>query len=477
MTDVLFIQDLFYQYSGVMYLSAILKKNKISTDLLVEKNSEKILQYISFNKPKLVCFSVMTGMHKFPIMLSKKIKEHFPDIKILAGGPHPTFFPEYIQKGNFDAICIGEGDYVIKEYYDYVLDKQSIKRVPNIVFKKKGKVHKNPVINLVDPLDELPFPDRELYDKYRFFRNSSVKFLLSSRGCPFNCSFCYNKKKKSIYANKGKYLRFRSPENIVNEILEMKKRYKNLKTIFFEVDTFFCNKKWVINLLNLYAEKINLPFITSITANMIDDETGKLLKRANCKVLYFGIESGNEKIRKEILNKNISDEDIIKTAKILKKYNIKFRTCNMLGIPTETIDNMFETIYLNAKIHTDYPWCAIFTPYPGTELFEIAVGNKEIDKDFSFDDVPPTFMEKSILKRNDIDLIENIQKFFITGVKFPFLIPFIKKLIKLRPNIIFRLWFGLTYMISFMKSQRRSIFSALLLVLKNYVFFITRKNK
>ena len=208
---------------------------------------------------------------------------------------------------------------------------------------------------------------------------------------------------------------------------------------------------------------------------MIDDKMAALLKKANCKVIYYGIESGNEKIRKNVLNKNISNKDIIKTAAILKKYNIKFRTCNILGIPGESIDNMFETIYLNAKIKTDYPWCAIFTPYPGTELFDIAVKHREIDKDFSFDNVPPTFMEKSILKRNDIDLIENIQKFFITAVKFPSFIPFIKKLIKLKPNIFFRLWFGLTYMISFMKSQRRSFFSAVILTLKNYVFFISKR--
>ena len=210
MADVLFIQDLFYQYLGVMYLSAILKKDNISTDIIIEKDIKKILKYISNNKPGLICFSVLTGMHKFPISVSRKIKEYYPDIKILAGGPHPTFFPEYIEKGDFDAICRGEGDLVIRSYYDYILGKRSINKVPNIIYKKGNKIYENPIINLIDPLDKLPFPDRELYDKYRYFKNSPIKFVLSSRGCPFNCSFCYYKKKKIIYKNKGRYLMFRS---------------------------------------------------------------------------------------------------------------------------------------------------------------------------------------------------------------------------------------------------------------------------
>ncbi len=477
MSDVLFIQELFTEYMGIMYISAVLKQNHISTDILISKNIRDIINYVSICKPKIIGFSVITGLHKFPVTVSKIIKKEFPDIKIIAGGAHPTFFQEYINEDVFDAICVGEGEYPMLYFYKYTIGEIDIDAVPNIIFKKNGKIYRNKLSNLIEDLDSIPFADRELYDKYEFFKNYPTKSVLCLKGCPYNCSYCYNGRMKEIYRNKGKYVRTRDPQKIIEGILILKQRYRSLSTISFTGDVFFYDKKWVKELLMLYKEKINLPYITSITANFIDEEIGKLLRISNCKGMYFGIESGNEWIRKEILNKNISNQVILKTAQILRKNKIPYRTYNILGLPTETIENMLETINLNVKIKTNYPWCSIFIPYPGTRLYEIAKENGEIESDFSINDIPPSFMEKSVLKRKDVEQIENLHKFFITAVKFPFLIPLIKKIIKLKPNIIFKLWFGLTYALSIMFSEHLSFKDVIMMVLENYKFFISSRRK
>jgi radical SAM superfamily enzyme YgiQ (UPF0313 family) len=473
--EVLFIQNLFAEYMGVMYLSAILKQEGVPTDIIIENKIENIVNYIETFKPKIIAFSVITGLHKFPLAVGKIIKEKFPYIKIIAGGPHPTFFQDYIKNNEIDAICIGEGENTIVKYYNYIIGNEKIENVPNLIFKKDNQIYKNPISPLIEDLDKLPFPDR-IYDKYKTFQYNTTKNVLATRGCPYNCFFCYNWQYKKLYENKGKCVRSRTPQNIIDEILYLKERYKkNLKIINFSGDVFFYNKNWVINFLNLYIEKVRLPFITNITANLIDNEIGKLLKKAKCIRLHFAIEAGNENIRKKILNKNISNEDIINCANILKENRIPFRTYNMVGLPTETIDNMFETIELNVKIRTYYPWCSIFTPYPGTELANIAIKTGELDSKFSIDDIPSSFMERSVLKRNDVNEIENLQKLFIILVKFPFLIKFAKKIIKIKPNIIFNLIFGLTYAISIAFADKYNLKFVIKNILNNWKFFVKKK--
>jgi len=475
--DVLFIQELYYDYIGVMALSAALKQKGISTDLIIERNPEKVVAYIKRHSPEMVCFSVISGIHQFPARMSRAIKAAFPDLPVIAGGPHPTFFPGYISEGAFDALCVGEGDVAIVKYYRAVTGDLPLGEVPNLIYKQDGKIRKNPVGRLIEDLDRLPFPDRSVYDKYRMFSRAETKGFVTSRGCPYNCSFCYNRKAKEIYKGKGRFHRMRSPENVVAEILAVADSYPSLRTVLFVGDTVFYTKKWAARFLELYREKVDLPFSGLVAADIIDEEIGRLLKQARCHSIFFGIESGNERIRKEILKKNISDRQIASAADILRRNNIACRTFNMVGIPTETLENMFETIRMNVDVRARHPWCSIFVPYPGTELFDIAVESGELDRDFSCDQLPRSYMEKCVLNRPDRSQVENIHKLFKTAVRHPGLIPLIRRLIRLKPNLLFKLWFGLNYMSTIKSTERRSFKTVIPLVLKNFGFFITGKGR
>jgi radical SAM superfamily enzyme YgiQ (UPF0313 family) len=239
-------------------------------------------------------------------------------------------------------------------------------------------------------------------------------------------------------------------------------------------DTFTLNKKWVLNFCEKYQEEIRLPFACQVRADLVDEETIRRLSEAGCNNVFFGVEVGSETRRNSLLKKQITNADIKRVAKLLKKYHIKFRTYNMLGLPGETLTEAFKTIDLNAEIGTDYPWCSLFHPFPGTELAEYA--KKENLLETSIDDASPSFFKNSIIKSEYRNEIVNLQKLFFYGVKFPWITPLIKRLICLRPNIFFELAFLLGYSWCYIRSEKLTLGEVALIGKKNLPnFFFNKK--
>jgi radical SAM superfamily enzyme YgiQ (UPF0313 family) len=265
----------------------------------------------------------------------------------------------------------------------------------------------------------------------------------------------------------------RSPANVVEEIRQARRRWPAMRTVLFIGDVVFHDRRWAREFLELYAESVDLPFAGLVAANAIDEEIGALLKRARCHCIFFGIETGNERVRREVLKKPVSNAQIEKAAEVLRRNGIAFRTFNMLGIPTETIDDMIETIRFNARIGARHPWCSIFVPYPGTELFEVAVRAGELSAGFSFDDLPSSYMERCVLDRPDRERIENLHKLFPTAVKHPWTLPLVRRLMDLPPNLLFKLWFGVGYMNTIRATERRRLASVAPIVARNLRLFIT----
>jgi len=452
MSKIAFIQRNWYEYPGVESLSGILKKNGHSVRAIIEEQPHKIVKHLS--RDDIAAFSVMTGTHHWALKVASAIKNG-PGSLTIFGGPHPTFFPEIINEKPLDAICRGEGEYAMLELADALDNKSDFTAINNLWAKKDAKLYKNPLRPLVENLDSIPFPDRTLYyDAYPFLRNNGHKIFMATRGCPFDCTFCFNEKLKKMYAGLGPYVRFRSPRGVIDEIRSVKQKYP-LKTVFFNDDMFILNHKWLHELLSLYDKEIKLPFYASARADTIDEGTVRSLKEAGCKCVFFAIESGNELLRNKTLGKNISNQQIIDSAALLKKYGIKISTYNILGIPTETIENAFETVEINIKIKADYPRCSFLTPYPGTRIAELAqeAGYLETSPDSigSFSQ-----QNSSIIKLKNKNEIINIHSFFQTMALFPWLRPVIKILIKLPPNILFKMWWAFVYLVVFTKSEGRS---------------------
>lgn len=464
MVKIVFIQDMLFEYMGPLYLSSYLKKRGHECEILVANEEKDIIEAIKKANPDAIAFSIMSTSHKWAFDIAKEAKRQFK-APIIFGGPHPTFFPEIINYPFVDVICIGEGEEALADFADGLNKKRIKTNIPNLWIKKGKKIYKNPVRRLVENLDELPFPDREaLYSKYEFLKRIPTKRFLASRGCPYNCTYCFNHKLKEIYRGKGRYVRKRSVGNLLKEIKEMRKKYP-LKTVRFVDDTFTLDKKWLYEFLEKYEKEISLPFTCLARANEVDERLIKKLKEAGCVGVTFGIESGNERIRNTVLCKNLTDKDIISCGAFLRKYKIKFGTYNMICLPGETLDDAFETIKLNAKIKVDNPMCAIFQPFPKTELTKYAIKHNLLDKDFNVEKIGTVFGTTPLKIPNKKEFV-NLHKFFMIGVMFPFLLPLIKIMIKLPNNVLFNAIYKISYGIRAFKSYNVGIFTALKLGLK-----------
>jgi len=278
---VLFLDRNPFVNLGIMSISAYLKQNNHECDLLIENAEKDIIKEISKIKPDIIAFSCTTGMHTWAIETAAKIKKHL-DIPILMGAHHPTFYPEVMDNDCIDMICIGEGEDATLELLNKLEKKEDTTRIKNLHVKKDGKVHKNPLGNLIENLDRLPYADRFLYKRYPFIMKQKNFRIITGRGCPYNCTFCFNKSIKEVYKDKGIYVRRRSINNVINELVLAKKQLK-IKRVDFQDDTFVYDfKTWLEPFLDKYKKKVNLPFTCCVRANLVNEQLAKTLKKAGC---------------------------------------------------------------------------------------------------------------------------------------------------------------------------------------------------
>jgi radical SAM superfamily enzyme YgiQ (UPF0313 family) len=439
MARIAFVQNLLFEYLGLMYLSSLLKSNGHECEMFIKLGSdESLARDIIRYSPHIVAFPCLTGSHRWCLSLAKILKQKNPKLITLFGGPHPTFYPGIINELEVDVICRGEGENAMLDLAASIDKKENHSLTANLWVKNSDAVTQNEVRPLIPDLDRMPFPDRELYYRKYPFLNISRKSFLTSRGCPYKCSFCFNHILQKIYQDKGVYLRRRAVKNVIEEISEVKRTY-GLRTVYFQDDTFILDRDWVMAFLEAYGKEINLPFICLIRADLTDEKLIVTLKEAGCVKVYFGVESGDQEMRNTLLQKNITDEMIIRTAAWLKKYRIRFRTYNMIGLPGETLEQAFKTVALNARIKTDYPWCSIYQPYPETELGTYALRQGLLD--VSQDKILPSFFKDSILRSSWKKELVNLQKLFFYAVKFPRMENLIRRAIRLPPNFLFDLLF------------------------------------
>lgn len=473
MARVAFVQNIAFEYLGVMYISSMLKKHGHTVEMfIVGKDEDKAIGEIASFKPDLVGFPCTTGVHRWALKFAGKMKEK-ASCKVIFGGAHATYFPEVINESAVDIICRSEGEYAVLDIAEKMDRGADLTDTLNCWFKANGKIIKNDQRPLIENLDELPFPDRDLYiSKYPFLKRSQKAFL-GGRGCPFDCTFCFNHALIKLYKGKGKVVRYRSVDSLIAEIKEVREKY-GLRTVYMQDDTFILNKKWVTEFAEKYKKEVGLPFVCLIRADLADESMIKKLSEAGCKNVFFGVEAGSEDLRNSLLKKKVTDEEIRNVAALLKKYGMKCRTYNMLGLPGETLEDAFKTVSINAEIETDYPWCALFHPFPGTELAEYAKEKGLLDA--SVDTANPSFFKDSIIKSEHKRELVNLQKLFFYGVKFPSTMPLIKRLIRLRPNIIFDLAFLASYGWCYLLSENLTLREMVSVGIRNVRgFFFERK--
>ena len=444
MARVAFIQNLLHEMAGIQSISAMLKANDHTVDIFID-TEQNIINGLKEFRPDICAFSCLTEDHRWVSKICAGIK-NTPELKktrILVGGSHPTFFPEFIEEdANVDIICIGEGEYPVLDLAQAIDAGDSYTNIRNLWVKENGNIYKNEVRPLIEDLDAIPPFDHNLHYKYPHLRNRPYKYFFIGRGCPYNCSYCFNHSMKKIYKNKGKYIRHRKPENIIKEIKSVIPY--GLKIICFADDIFIFNRKWLMNFLDIYKRELNMPFLCNVFATLCDEEIIIALKEAGCNYVMFGVESGNEQLRERVLNKRLTNEDIYKTTRLLHKHNIRFSTNNMFGFPGETLENAIETIKLNARIRPHTSWASVFQPYPKMEITEYAIKNNYLDPQDLKKNTYDSF-RSSPIKGKDIEKIFNLHKFSLILIKLPWLLPVVKPLIKLPPNVFFYFIYVLSY--------------------------------
>ena len=381
-------------YKGIELLSAVLKEKGHTVDLLLDPGfgkhyylklpllgrlvSDNLLlkKVISF-KPDLIGMSIVTNNFQYFRDFGLKLKK-ITDVPIIVGGIHPTSVPDEVIKESWvDILCIGDGEEALLELVEKIESKQTINNIKNLWIKDKNRnVFKNELRPLTKDIDLFPIPDRSIYAQYGAL-SSRIRFM-TGRGCTHKCTFCVNSFRNDLYPEQV-YLRKRSVQNIIAELEIIKKQYKP-KAIRFEDDVFVLNKEWLIEFKKEYTQKIKLPFHCYITPSGVKEDIINELKACGCFSIAMGIQSGNTELRSKIMNRHYSNEKVVEAAGIIKKAGIKLYAEYMFGLPDETPEKMWETIYLGEKLHANNTWASIFYPFPKTELANYCVENNFINE-------------------------------------------------------------------------------------------------
>jgi len=459
MAKVLFIQNLFMEQLGAMYLSAALKEAGHETRLAIGSD-QQITQIAREYKPQLVAATVLTGFQERWIKLAQAIKGSLtPSPVVIFGGPHPTFFPQVVLRDGVDFACRGEGERVIVELAKAIdqgpVTEQVAVGIQNLCFREGGghgsseaRLHINPMRPL-ESLDTLPMADRELSFAYPFVRRDPNVHFIAGRGCPYSCSFCFNKQMHELSVGLGPMVRFRSVDSVIEELKGVHKRWK-IPVVYFQDDTFVLNRKWLFEFLPRYASELRLPMYCTVRADLVTKEMAVALKDAGCYRVSFGLESGVERIRNQVLDKRIGDDTIRQAAAILRNAGIRFQTTNMMGLPGERLEDAFRTLELNIEIGSDIAWTSLYQPYPGTALGKYTLEQGLIDglpDDLRMADAHTA----SMLKQPDIREVERLQKFVYLGVKFPRTLPFIRRAVHHDHARLYHWIHRITYLLFYFK--------------------------
>ncbi|MHC5075168.1 MAG: B12-binding domain-containing radical SAM protein [Planctomycetota bacterium] len=378
---------------GVSHIAAVMAKAghkvvfwQLCEDLDPLPSREKFITRIKKEAPDLLAFSVVTNQWNYTKRLASWARESL-SVPMVCGGVHALASGQKIlETGLFDYIFRGESEDAFLEFSERLICDKAVEDVSNLGFTRNGIIKINPVGPLPD-LERLPFKD---YTIMNFQKLIDVKKgwvgLMASRGCPFSCTYCFNHKMVAMYRQDLKcsfkelnYIRRFRVDQIIDEIKFLLKNYHRIKTFIFDDDIFTFDKAYIKEFCREYKKTCNIPFVVNAHVKFFDEELAADLKSANCKVVKFGVESGSEKIRRSILNRHMTNDDIIQAIRIVNDAGMHSSVFIIIGFPHETSKEVFETIRLLSEARPGRFRWTFFFPYPGTKAHEISLEGGFID--------------------------------------------------------------------------------------------------
>lgn len=332
---------------------------------------KKVAERVVALKPDVVAFSVVTSDYIWFREISAMVREKLPNVAIIAGNIHATSAPEEVLRHcPVDAIVCGEGDLAIVELLDSLASGGLKPDMANLGYIRDGEVVLNPLRPLIQDLDTIPFADKTLYADTPI-NARDIYTIMSSRGCPYMCSFCNNDLMKRLYGLKG-YVRTRSVDNVIEELEHAKKTY-NSRYINFYDEVFGVNTKWLADFTEKYNSKIARPYIACTNPNVVNEEYAELLKNSGCCKVDIGVQTINENKRREIYHRRESTDRIRMAITLLQKNGIYVAAENITNFPTETEDDMVEMARFYNEVRPDVLKVFWLRYFPGTEIVNIAL--------------------------------------------------------------------------------------------------------
>ena len=387
-----------YESLGIECLSASLRQHGFQTKLFFdpilfsESNfldqaylaqacsfRTKILEDLKAYAPDIVCFSVISDNYQWACVWARDVKA-VTGARVVFGGIHPTSVPEkVILEEHVDYICVGEGDEALVELAQAIVAGGNDIGIRNIWKKQGVDVFRNAVRPLISDLDKLPFPDKDLFhEAYPVFRDGYL--TMTSRGCPYACTYCCNNVYQKLYEKQGSFIRRRSIGHVMAELEQARERYAP-RYIAFVDDCFNHHNGWLLSFLKEYQRKVALPFSCYIFPDMVDESQVRALKDAGCFKVQMGVQVISQEKRKRILGRSSSQENIACAIDLFRRNNIYVVCDAIFGFPDETEAELAEL----ARFYMDHPpdHCENFwlRYYPGTEITRWALAEGHIDKE------------------------------------------------------------------------------------------------
>ncbi len=395
---------------GLAAISAVLKVNGHETRLvnLNEKlppvpSTQDLMDLIAEWQPGMVAFSTITQQYPKALELAQSLRAaqatgalELPPLVV--GGIHPTLVPgEVMGDGVWDHVGRGECEMALLELVQRIEAGESPDDVQNFVSWIGGvrpsaspqaeQWRVNPVGEFPE-LKDLPEPDYELFETDRITASKGGWFsLMSSRGCPYRCSYCLNHKIIDLYredlgrgVGKLNAFRFRPAHLMMKEIRTVLKNHKGIETFIFDDDLFTQNVEHALEMCKAYEEsEINIPFVVNAHVKRLDPRVAQALASAGAKILKMGIECGSQRVRSKVLKRHMTKSDIIETVESCEEYGLHTSAFVMIGLPTETRDERMETVDILAESRVGRFRCSYFFPFPGTDSWQMSVDAGHVD--------------------------------------------------------------------------------------------------
>ena len=401
---------------------------KILDFLATGYNEQEFLTALQDKELKVMGVSAVGATILKSFELCQKAKALRPDIKTIAGGPHLTILPDHtMAKGAIDYGIIGEGDLTAVELVDFIVKKKGrLEDIKGLCYMKDGSLVMNEKRPWIESLDDLPFPAYHLlplnkYRAYAMFDNGRRTLsMVTSRGCPFLCTFCCSSK---VFGGRWRAM---SPPKVIEHVKRLYDEF-GVRHIYFEDDEFTVNHERVIALCQgIIDSKLDVTWDCLTRVSHVNDKLLSIMAKAGCRSILYGIETGYQEGIKKI-KKGITLEQATRAVRLTQKYGIRVKATFIIGFPWEGRKEVLQTIDFAAKLGADYPSVQILCPFPTTEIYETLRNDDLFIPDFSVDMYTAILSPTTLVKTHYLSSEELVQ-----------LLGYAYRRLFLRPQYIFR---------------------------------------